>query len=65
VPFAGYMTDLLSRHWIAIFGFVMFIVASAIMGTARGLAQAIEPQTLGGAGAAICELTAVGGYADR
>lgn len=61
-PFVGYMTDLLGRRWLCVFGTICLIVASAVMGTAKNLAVAIVAMAIGGIGAGICELTAVAGY---
>lgn len=61
-PFVGYLTDLLGRRWVCIFGTVCLMVGSIVMATANNLGTAIVAMTIGGIGAGICELTAVAGY---
>jgi MFS family permease len=60
-PFVGYMTDLLGRRWICMFGTLCLIIASIVMATADGLGQAVAGMAVGGIGAGICELTALAG----
>lgn len=61
-PFVGYLTDLLGRRWVCIFGTICLIIGSIVMAAAHQLGQAIVAMTIGGIGAGICELTAVAGY---
>lgn len=63
-PFVGYITDMLGRRWVCIFGIVMLLLASVIIATAHNLGTAIVAMTIGGVGAGICELTAVAGYVE-
>ena len=60
-PFVGYLTDLLGRRWVCVFGTVCLIVGSIVMATAKSLGTAIVAMTIGGIGAGICELTAIAG----
>lgn len=61
-PFVGYMTDLLGRRWVCMFGTLCLIIASIVQATAHHLGQAIAAMAIGGIGAGICELTALAGY---
>ena len=63
-PFVGYLTDMLGRRWVCVFGTVCLIIGSIVMGTAKSLGAAIAAQTIGGLGAGICELTAIAGVAE-
>lgn len=61
-PFVGYLTDLIGRRWVCIFGTILLIVGSIVMATAHNLGTAVTAMAIGGVGAGICELTAVAGY---
>lgn len=61
-PFVGYLTDLLGRKWICVFGSLLLVIASVVMGITTELGSAVTAQALGGIGAGICELTALAGY---
>lgn len=61
-PFVGYITDLLGRRWVAVVGSLCLIVASVVQATSQSLASSVVAQAIGGAGAGICELTALAGY---
>jgi Na+/melibiose symporter-like transporter len=63
-PFVGYLTDLIGRRWVCVFGTLCLIVGSIVMGTAHSLGAAIAAQAVGGIGAGICELTAITGVAE-
>lgn len=60
-PFVGYLTDLIGRRWVCIFGTILLILGSIIMATAHNLGTAVVAMAVGGVGAGICELTAVAG----
>lgn len=60
-PFVGYLTDMVGRRWMAVFGTVCLLVCSIVMGTAKNLTVGIVAMTIGGVGAGICELTALAG----
>lgn len=60
-PFVGYLTDLLGRRWMAVFGTVCLLISSILMGVAKNLAVGILSMAIGGVGAGICELTALAG----
>lgn len=61
-PFVGYLTDLLGRKWICVFGSILLVAGSVTMGVTTQLSTAITAQALSGVGAGICELTALAGY---
>jgi MFS family permease len=63
-PFVGYLTDLVGRRWICVFGTICLIIGSIVMATAKTLGAAIAAQAVGGIGAGICELTAIAGVAE-
>lgn len=60
-PFVGYMTDLLGRKWVAVFGALCLVISSIVVATAHNLGVATLGTTIGGVGAGICELTALAG----
>ncbi|GAM89670.1 hypothetical protein ANO11243_077090 [Dothideomycetidae sp. 11243] len=64
VPFVGYITDLLGRRYVAIFGSFLLVIASIVQATAKTLGSSVTAQALGGIGAGICELTALAGVAE-
>lgn len=57
----GYLTDMLGRRWIAIFGSTFLVVASIVMAFTKTIGSAVTAQAIGGVGAGICELTALAG----
>lgn len=61
-PFVGYLTDLLGRRWMAVFGTICLLISSILMGVAKNLAVGVLSMAIGGVGAGICELTALAGY---
>lgn len=63
-PFVGYLTDLLGRRWMCVFGTLCLILGSIVMATAKSLGAAVAAQAVGGIGAGICELTAIAGVAE-
>lgn len=60
-PFVGYLQDLLGRRNITLFGSVIIMVGIALIGSAKSFGQAVAGMALSGAGAGICELTALAG----
>lgn len=60
-PFVGYLQDLLGRRNITLFGSVIIMVGIALIGSAKNFGQAVAGMALSGAGAGICELTALAG----
>jgi MFS family permease len=60
-PFVGYLTDLLGRRNITIFGSLLLIIASVVIATSQSLGSAVTSMAIGGVGAGICELTAIAG----
>lgn len=60
-PFVGYLQDLLGRRNITLFGSVIIMVGIALIGSAHSFGQAVGGMALSGAGAGICELTALAG----
>ncbi|KIW98275.1 uncharacterized protein Z519_01859 [Cladophialophora bantiana CBS 173.52] len=63
-PFVGYLQDLLGRRNITLFGSMVIIVGIALIGSAHSFGQAVTGMTLSGAGAGVCELTALAGLSD-
>lgn len=63
-PFVGYITDMLGRRWVCIFGIVLLLISSIVIATAHTLATAIVAMAIGGIGAGICELSAIAGYVE-
>jgi len=61
-PFVGYLQDLLGRRNITLAGSVIVMAGIAIIGSAHTFGQAVVGMALSGAGAGICELTALAGY---
>lgn len=61
-PFVGYLTDLLGRRWICIFGSVLLVIGSIVLATTKTLGSAVTAEAIAGIGAGICELTALAGY---
>ncbi|KAL1908635.1 hypothetical protein Sste5344_005459 [Sporothrix stenoceras] len=60
-PFVGYLQDLLGRRYITLIGSVVIIVGLAITGSAKTFGAGVAGMALCGAGAAVCELTALAG----
>ncbi|KAL1894032.1 hypothetical protein Sste5346_006174 [Sporothrix stenoceras] len=63
-PFVGYLQDLLGRRYITLIGSVVIIVGLAITGSAKTFGAGVAGMALCGAGAAVCELTALAGISD-
>lgn len=60
-PFVGYLTDLLGRRWICIFGSFLLVIGSIVLGVTKSLGSAVTGEAIAGIGAGICELTALAG----
>lgn len=60
-PFVGYLTDLLGRRWICVFGSLMLVVGSIVLAVTHSLGSAVTGEAISGIGAGICELTALAG----
>lgn len=60
-PFVGYLQDLLGRRNITLAGSIVIMVGIALIGSAHSFGQAVTGMTLSGAGAGVCELTALAG----
>ena len=61
-PFCGYLQDLFGRRNETLVGGMLLIIGCAVLATARTFGSAVVAMSLAGAGAAICELTALAGY---
>lgn len=61
-PFVGYLTDLLGRRYICIFGSLLLVIGSIVLGVTKNLGSAVTGEAIAGIGAGICELTALAGY---
>lgn len=60
-PFCGYLQDIFGRRNITLFGCVLLIVGVVVIATGQRFAAGVTGMSLAGAGAAICELTALAG----
>lgn len=60
-PFVGALSDLLGRRYVAMLGSVLIIVGVIISSTAKIMQVFIMGMIFAGAGAGICELTALAG----
>lgn len=63
-PFCGYLQDLFGRRNETLFGGVCLIVGGIVLATAKSFGAGIVAMVLAGAGAAICELTALAGMSE-
>lgn len=63
-PFTGYLQDLVGRREITIVGSVLICVGIALVGSAKAFGQGVSGMAIAGAGAGICELTALAGLSD-
>lgn len=63
-PFTGYLQDLVGRREITLFGSVIICVGIALVASAQMFGQAVSGMAIAGAGAGICELTALAGLSD-
>jgi MFS family permease len=61
-PFTGYLQDLVGRREIALVGSIVICIGIAVVGSAHSFGQGVTGMSLAGAGAGICELTALAGY---
>lgn len=61
-PFVGYLQDLVGRREITLVGSVIIMVGIVLVATAHTFGQAVTGMALSGAGAGICELTALAGF---
>ena len=60
-PFSGYLQDLMGRRNITLIGCILLLVGTGLVGGAKNFGMAVTGMALGGAGAGICELTALAG----
>jgi MFS family permease len=58
-PFVGSMSDLLGRRYVAIMGAAILVLGSVLATAAQTMGMFIAGTTIAGAGAGICELTAL------
>ncbi|KAH0829233.1 putative major facilitator superfamily transporter [Fonsecaea pedrosoi] len=63
-PFVGYLQDLLGRRNITLAGSIVIMLGIALIGSANSFGQAVTGMALSGAGAGVCELTALAGLSD-
>lgn len=61
-PFAGYLQDLLGRRYISLAALCCVIIGCVLVGSSHSMAQAIAGMAVTGAGAGVCELTALAGW---
>lgn len=60
-PFCGYLQDLFGRRNITLAGCMLINVGIIVLATGHSFAAGVSAMSLAGAGAAICELTALAG----
>lgn len=60
-PFTGYLQDLVGRREITLIGSAVICVGIAVVGSAHSFGQGVTGMALAGAGAGVCELTALAG----
>lgn len=63
-PFTGYLQDLVGRREITLIGSVTICIGIALVASAHVFGQAVSGMAIAGAGAGICELTALAGLSD-
>lgn len=63
-PFTGYLQDLVGRREITLFGSAVICVGIALVASAHAFGQAVAGMAIAGAGAGICELSALAGLSD-
>ncbi|KIW09922.1 hypothetical protein PV08_11698 [Exophiala spinifera] len=63
-PFTGYLQDLLGRRNITLVGSIIIMVGICLIGGAQNFPMGVAGMALSGAGAGICELTALAGISD-
>ncbi|OOQ88867.1 putative major facilitator superfamily transporter [Penicillium brasilianum] len=63
-PFVGYLQDLFGRRTITLIGEVVIMCGLVILAISHQFGQAVAGMALCGAGAAVCELTALAGISD-
>ena len=63
-PFTGYLQDLVGRREITLFGSLTICIGIALVASAKVFGQAVCGMAIAGAGAGICELTALAGLSD-
>jgi MFS family permease len=63
-PFTGYLQDLVGRREITLIGSAIICVGIALVGSAHSFGQAVGGMAMAGAGAGICELSALAGLSD-
>lgn len=60
-PFCGYLQDIFGRRNITLAGCLMILVGIVVIATGHSFAAGVAGMSVAGAGAAICELTALAG----
>lgn len=63
-PFTGYLQDLVGRREITLLGSVIICLGIALVASAKAFGQAVSGMAIAGAGAGVCELTALAGLSD-
>lgn len=58
-PFVGSLSDLIGRRYCALLGGIFLCIGTVVATTAHSMNQFIAGCTIAGAGAGICELTAL------
>ncbi|KAK5048186.1 hypothetical protein LTR84_005856 [Exophiala bonariae] len=63
-PFTGYLQDVVGRREITLIGSGFVCIGITLVASAHGFGQAVVGMAISGAGAGICELTALAGVSD-
>jgi MFS family permease len=58
-PFVGSLSDLFGRRYVALFGALLLIIGNVVTATAHSMNVFIGGMVINGAGAGLCELTAL------
>jgi MFS family permease len=58
-PFVGSLSDLFGRRYVALFGALLLIIGNIVTSTAHKMNTFIAGMAINGAGAGLCELTAL------
>ena len=61
-PFCGYMQDVFGRRNETLLGGGSLMIGCVVLATAKSFGAGLVGMVFAGAGAAICELTALAGY---
>jgi MFS family permease len=63
-PFAGAISDLIGRRYVALIGAALVVIGMIVVGTAQQMSVAIGGMSIAGVGAGLGELIAAAGVAE-